>query len=510
MVRRAAALAGLVAGLALTAPPAPAAPDVQTGLADDAVFLHRPAKAPRIVARWRALGVDAVRVHARWIVIGPHPHARRPPRGFDASDHTSPLYNWRTLDLAVRLLLDNGIEPIVSITGSGPLWTSAEPSRRNHRFKPDPAAFGDFAAAVARRYEGRVRRYIIWNEPNQAAWLQPQFTCDGARCTPFAPHHYRRLYRAGYRAVKAVDREADVYVGALAPRGRTPSRRNAPVRPLTFLRAMSCVSESYRRLRGHGCTRAAPLRADGLAYHPHGVDLSPSGRSPHPDDDALGDLGRLKAVVDRSVARGILRHRGAGPLPIHLTEYAYQTNPPDRAVGVPPARQARYLAQAAYITWRDPRVKTVLHYAWRDERVSRKAPRGPRRYASWQSGLLFRDNRAKPALAVFPHPLWVTTRTDGLVRLWGHVRTGEGRREVSVQRRLRGGSGWSPVLRTRTDRHGVWTATVVPPKARSADYRFTYVLGHGEAGAPDRAVRRKSSRVATVARPATARPSRRP
>ncbi len=500
MTGRAAALVALLAGLALTAPAAPAAPGVQTGIADDAVFLHRPAKAPRIVARWRSLGVDAVRVHARWIVIGPHPHSRRRPRGFDASDHTSPLYNWRTLDLAVRLLLENGIEPIVSITGSGPLWTSEEPARGNHRFKPDPVAFRAFATAVARRYEGRVRRYIVWNEPNQAAWLQPQFTCDGDGCTPFAPHHYRRLYRAADRAVKTVDPGAHVYIGALAPRGRTPSRRNAPVRPLTFLRAMSCLSESSRRLRGHGCPRAAPLRTDGLAYHPHGVELGPGDRSPHHDDAALGDLGRLKAVVDRSVSHGILRHRGAGPIPLHLTEYAYQTNPPDRAVGVSPARQAAYLAQAAHITWRDPRVKTVLHYAWRDERVSRKAARGPRRYASWQSGLLFRDNRPKPALAVFPHPLWAAPRRDGRIRLWGHVRAAGGRRDVSVQRRLRGRSGWKRVARVRTDRHGVWSTTVGAPTARPADYRFTYVLGHGEAGAPDRAVRRTSARVAAVAR----------
>lgn len=508
MAGRAAALVALVAALAVAAPAAPAAPDVRTGIADDAVFLHRPAQAPRIVARWRALGVDAVRIHARWIVIGPHPHASRPPRGFDASDHTSPLYNWRTLDLAVGLLLGNGIEPIVSITGSGPLWTSAEPRRGNHRFKPDPVAFGAFATAVARRYEGRVRRYVIWNEPNQAAWLQPQFTCDGDGCTPFAPHHYRRLYRAAYRSVKAVDRRADVLIGALAPRGRAPSRRNAPVRPLTFLRAMSCLSESYRRLRGHGCTRAAPLRTDGLAYHPHGVDLSPAGRSPHPDDAALGDLGRLKTVVDRSIDRGILRHGRGGPLPFHLTEYAYQTNPPDRAVGISPTRQATYLAQAAYITWRDPRVKTVLHYAWRDEPVSRKAARGPRRYASWQSGLLFLDNRPKPALAVFPHPLWVIPRRDGRVRLWGHVRTGTGRREVSVQRRLRGGSGWTRVARALTDVHGVWSATVGAPTARAADYRFTYVLPRGEVGAPDGAVRRTSARVAAIARRATTRSPR--
>lgn len=466
----------LLTGLSVPAA-APAARDLEVGIADDAVFLHRPAQAPRIVRRWKALGVEVARVHARWIVIAPRPHDRRPPRGFNATAHTDPGYNWATLDLAVDTLRAAGIRPMVSITGSGPLWTSLEPRRGNHRWKPDPAQFAAFAHAVATRYRGRVHRYIVWNEPNQAAWLQPQFTCRSGRCAPFSPHHYRRLYRAAYDAVKRVDPGAQVLTGALAPKGSNPRRPNAAMRPLTFLRAMSCVSERYRRLRSGGCPRQGALRTDGLAYHPHGVQRAPDQRNPQRDEAGLADLPRLKAALDRSVARGILRGPSRRrPLDLYLTEYAYQTNPPDRAIGVSLAKQARWLAQSSYLAWRDPRVRTLAHYEWRDEKISRKAPTGTRAYASWQSGLLFADGRRKPALAVFPNPLWAFT-SGARVRLWGQVRPGEGRTGVVVLRRRAGSRTARPVARVRTDRRGVWTTSLSRRGARRGDtYAFRYVL----------------------------------
>lgn len=500
--RRRGALVTLVLLAVLSAPGAVlAAPDVETGIADDAVFLHRPKEAPRIVQEWKRLGIDVARVHARWIVIAPRPHDRRAPKGFNATNPLDPGYNWATLDLAVDLLLRNGIRPMVSITGSGPLWTSLEPGRRNHRWKPDPAQFGAFASAVARRYAGRVHRYIVWNEPNQAAWLQPQFTCRSGRCTPYAPHHYRRLYRAAHDAIKRVDRSAQVLIGALAPKGSNPRRANAAMRPLTFIRAMSCVSETYRRLRSGTCPRQPALPTDGLAYHPHGVLRAPDEPNPHPDEAAMADLPRLERAVDRSVARGILRGPSRRrPLDLYLTEYAYQTNPPDKAVGVSPAKQARWLAQSAYLAWRNPRVKALTQYEWRDEKISRKARSGTRAYASWQSGLFYADDRPKPALRVFPHPIWAVQRSDRKVRLWGQVRPGAGPVEVSVMRRRDGGRGWARVARVRTDARGFWTTSAPPGALTGAvDYRFTYVLPPDVTGV-GRAVRRFSSVLDAVVR----------
>ena len=54
---------------------------------------------------------------------------------------------------------------------------------------------------------------------------------------------------------------------------------------------------------------------------------------------------------------------------VYLTEFSYQTSPPDREVGVSLGRQARYIQQAAYLAWRMPRVRNLTQYQWRDEPV---------------------------------------------------------------------------------------------------------------------------------------------
>ncbi len=500
-----------VLGAALGQPSgAGASRDLEVGIADDAVFLHHPKQAPKIVARWKSLGIDVARVTARWIVIAPRPHDRRPPRGFNATNPSDTHYNWATLDLAVKLLERNGIRPMVSITGSGPVWTSLNPARRNPRWKPDPAQFGAFASAVARRYNGRVHRYIIWNEPNQAAWMQPQFSCRRSRCTPFSPHHYRRLYRAARTSIKRIDPSAQVLIGALAPKGSNPTRRNAAMRPLTFLRALGCVNRRYRRMTNGSCRDQRTLPTDGLAYHPHGVKRGPSDRNPQRDEAAIADLPRLERALDSTATHGLLRGpANARRLDLYLTEFAYQTNPPDRAVGIAPSLQARWLAHSAYLAWRDPRVRTIAHYEWRDEKISRKAATGTRAYASWQSGLYYVDGRPKPARGVFPHPIWVRTRPNGRVAIWGQVRPGDGPFDVRVMRRRAGSRGsWNRIARVQSDARGFWTATADAPSSRSTfDYRFTYVLPAGVGGL-QRAVRRFSRAldVVTAAVRQTARP----
>ena len=75
---------------------------------------------------------------------------------------------------------------------------------------------------------------------------------------------------------------------------------------------------------------------------------------------------------------------------IWITEYGYQTNPPDRIFGVSLANQAKYLTQAYGIAKRNPRIDMFLWFLLRDERrlVERRlavrpahrdaAPRSPR------------------------------------------------------------------------------------------------------------------------------------
>jgi hypothetical protein len=76
---------------------------------------------------------------------------------------------------------------------------------------------------------------------------------------------------------------------------------------------------------------------------------------------------------------------------IWITEYGYQTRPPDRIFGVSFANQGRYLTQAYGIARRHPRIDMFLWFLLRDER----------RAEGWQSGLLTASGAKKPAFAAF-------------------------------------------------------------------------------------------------------------
>ena len=78
-----------------------------------------------------------------------------------------------------------------------------------------------------------------------------------------------------------------------------------------------------------------------------------------------------------------------GPKPIWLTEYGYQSNPPDTFLGVPPKRQARLLSLAAMRAWRLPRVTMLFQYLYRDEAV----------LSRFQTGLVFANDRAEALAA---------------------------------------------------------------------------------------------------------------
>jgi hypothetical protein len=447
--------------LALAAP-ASASSGYEVGMADDRLLFASDASAAEAATEWRAAGVDSVRIFARWGAHVPDPAATTRPDGFDPSDPADPRYDWRGLDRAVGAVTGAGMKVVLGVTGWGPVWGSEFPVRRNPRWKPDPERFAAYATAVARRYAGLVDRYIVWNEPNVALWLQPQSQCSaGGRCTAYAPHHYRRLVRAAEPAIRAADPGAQVAIGALAPRGTSGTSQNGNLRPLSFIRALGCVDGRYRRVRTGSCRGFAAPIADRFAYHPHGLKLSPTQRDPQRDQAHLADLGRLTGVLDRVQRAGGLRVRGASRMPLELDEYAYQTSPPDRILGVSRTAQAAYIQQSAYLAWRHPRVRSLFWYVWRDEPLAGGS-------GGWQSGMFFVDGAAKPAILAFARPFWAERRDRRAVILWGQSRPGEGH-EVRVERRT--GRRWDLVTTLTTDARGAFR--YVHRTTRSGTYRFT-------------------------------------
>jgi hypothetical protein len=442
---------------------------METGIADDAVLLSGGPEAAAAVSEWSRLGVDVVRIHVRWVNVAPGAASVQMPSGFDPRGPDDPQYNWGALDNAMRLLGDAHIRAMLAVTGSGPLWSSREPARGNPRYLPDATKFGDFAAAVARRYGDRVSRYLVWNEPNQPSWLQPQFSCRGRRCTPVSPGLYRDLFRAAAREIRAADPGAQILIGTMSPTGHAPTSKNSVMRPLQFLRALGCVDDKkLKRVKTGACKNQSVVKADGFAYHPHPVRFSPETKATNPDNAAIADLGHFESVLDRVTRNGIVKPTSGSRFPLYLTEFGYQTNPPDRDSGVSPARQASWLQWAWFKAWADPRVRNITQYEWRDEPLKSNSAGA---FASWQSGLHFADGRAKPSLAVFPVPFYVATkRGSAKATLWGQVRPG-GAWTVTLEKKT--GATFTSIGTLRTDATGYFSKKLT--LRGKATYRFSYV-----------------------------------
>ena len=127
----------------------------------------------------------------------------------------------------------------------------------------------------------------------------------------------------------------------------------------------------------------------------------------------MADLERLEREV----------HNAFGRKPIWLTEYGYQTNPPDLFLGVTPEQQATYVANAALRVYRAASVEMLIFFMVRDDRSA----------DGWQSGLFTVDGVLKPAYAAFRLPVLQTARHGGSVDLWGQVRPRSGRQPFRVK-----------------------------------------------------------------------------
>ena len=194
--------------------------------------------------------------------------------------------------------------------------------------RPSPKLFAAFATAVAGRFRGRVARYSLWNEPNLRVFLAPQSS---------APTMYRKLYQAGYTAVKRADPRAKVLLGELFS-GNVTGARGRP--PLQFL----------SRMGGN-------LRADGLAYHPFQYAAPPRQRSRR--YVALAGVSSIRSTLRALARRHALRTSSGGTVPVYFTEFGYQIA---GSYGVrPESRRASWTVEAFRMAKRAG-VKSMLYY----------------------------------------------------------------------------------------------------------------------------------------------------
>jgi hypothetical protein len=201
------------------------------------------------------------------------------------------------VDRAVNLVSAAGMRPLLVVTGPGPLWASQVPARHSVRYKPRPDLFGQFARAprVALRRGRRSLDHLERAQPAAVA-AAAEHVQSAERCTPYAPHLYRRLVRAAYPAIKAVDPTSSVLFGALAPRGENATKQNARTMPLAFVRSMGCVKVTLKRDRSGPCKGFQPLTATASP-------TTPTRRRARPTTRSRGSTRRRSPTCHASSAR---------------------------------------------------------------------------------------------------------------------------------------------------------------------------------------------------------------
>ncbi|MDX6667172.1 MAG: hypothetical protein QOK04_552 [Solirubrobacteraceae bacterium] len=475
-------------------PPSPRTIARPTILDDDALMLYGDARTAEATAREvRSLGVDWLRVNAAWSNIAPASQsARRPP--FDARDPAAyPAGVWAPLDRAVRAAAQNGLRVLIDIGFWAPRWAVARPVApvERQRWDISPSEYARFAEAVARRYSGRYGGlpaavgFTIWNEPNNGDFLLPQWRRDRGRWAVDSARSYRELMYAAYPAIKRVAPRSLVLVGATFQAGtENPGSVASPVSPLRFLRELACVSKDLRPLRDGACRGFRPLPGDGWSHHPYSPAGSPDHADPDPDHVDIAGLGRLTGLLDQLHAEG----RTVNPMGVYVTEFGYETNPPDPTARVDPAAQARFLPEAERLATSNPDVRSFAQFLLRDGPVRPGRTPG-QRWSDVQSGLMYADATAKPALTSFRYAFVVHRSGEGAIAWWGHVRPGAGPRTVRITVGASNGS-WRPLPGPgrpfQTDSHGYLAgATHADP---TAAYRLEVrVDGMWRGGAPVRA-----------------------
>lgn len=374
-------LGAVVAIVLACASAASASPGLRGGITDSGgAFYDEPAAFFPVLEE---LGVQVLRVHLNWGgrlgVAG-----RRP---VEATDPDDSAYDWRLYDRVVRDARRHGVEVMFTIFGT-PAWANG--GRAPTTAPRNASQLREFAYAAATRYSGtferrdgvllpRVRYWTAWNEPNLQIGLIPQWRRSGNRWLIQSAVDYARICNAVVDGVRTTMlRGQKVACGVTAARGNNnPNGAKPSVSPLAFLRAMK---------------RAGARGFDAYAHHPYYGAPSETPATAPPNRGGV-TLGNIDVLVDELTQL-------YGRKPIWITEYGYQTNPPDTIFGVPWERQAAYVAQAFALARAHPRIDMLLWFLLRDEGdVTR-----------WQSGLISATGKRKPAFDAFRDEMAVLRR----------------------------------------------------------------------------------------------------
>ena len=323
----------------------------------------------------KSLRAGIVRTTLDWSQVA----RRRPTKPADPADSA---YNWTAVDRVVDQADKKGIKVLLAIYGT-PRWAGVARNRVPRR----PLDLRLFATAAALRYSGTytvkeeenepertlpaVRRWLAWNEPNNPIFLRPQWKMVARKWRVQAAYDYAKIcsaISAGVHATRLAGQK--VACGATGPRGNdAPRSSRASTSPLLFM--------SWLR-------RAGLRRMDAYAHHPYYGHRSekPTTVSRSKKAVTMGNIGDLIKRVNQL---------WGSKTRVWVTEYGYQTNPPDRLFGVSYRNQARYMHQAVAMAKKTRRIDMFVWFLIKDEG----------RLSGWQSGVLTRRGARKPAYRAF-------------------------------------------------------------------------------------------------------------
>jgi hypothetical protein len=365
----------------------------------------------------------------------------------------------------------------------------------------------------------RVHYWSIWNEPDQPGWLAPQWRTVDKHQVPDSPRLYRALVDAAVGGLDVTGHTLSrdtILVGETAPEGSVSPVTIAgharyvnetgfydAMPAMVFVRALYCVGSNYRPVTGTtatalGCPTSGSAHtfvtenpglfyATGFAHHPYNFLFAPNVSSPIASFVPLANLGRLERGLDRIFATyGVNRQ-----IPIYLTEYGYQTNPPDPYEVVTPAEQAAYINEADYMAWRDPRVRSVSQFLLYDAGPDTSYP--PSAYDYWdtfQTGLLYgpgtsRDGRQKPAYDAYRLPIWIPSQTvapRSKMLVWGMLRLAPKytAQQALIQWRPAHRGGYRTIATVAVPAsavYGYFTTRITPPATGAVRIAWRSALG---------------------------------
>ena len=341
----------------------------------------------------RSLGVDRLRLTILWSAIAPQPQVPDGARGLrrHRSGRLSAPAPGRRMTGCCELARARGIAVDFDLTAPGPRWAmrpsaptaDARPTTTRRRrwtsvsFVPAARAAATAAATCRRARRARCRGSATGRSgtspTSRAGWRRsgagrrPAAVIESRPAVPRAGRRRRtrRCGRTGHARRHDPHRRARAR-GRRARRARAPGAAD-PVPGRAVLRRRRSAAADRRRGAGAGCPGGG-ARAAFVAAHP-GL-FAATGFAHHPVLvlSGAGDLDeRSRFVPLADLAASSRRSTRSSPPTASIATAAalpdrirLRDRPAEPVRGVPPAVQAAYLDEAAYLAWRDPRVRAPV------------------------------------------------------------------------------------------------------------------------------------------------------